>query len=212
MLKLVELYFQLLVLCNKKNLKLKFLQKIVNIVCILLRNYNDERFKNDLLHLVLRMSNEMEEGEKMELLYLGIDHVNREWEKQQELSNAEIIKINPFIVSFLAELSFKFGFEDDGRAEYKVLKLEFYYILAINFNESDYFESKKKLALSSIDINHSLSNNMVFNILEIRKVFYDNLRKHLRSVYGDYQFDRPEHEGLLSVINEIVSFRIQTVN
>ena len=70
------------------------------------------------------------------MLYLGIDHVNRDWEKQQELSNAEIIKINPFIVSFLTELSFHFGFDDEGRADYKVLKLEFYYILAINFNEN----------------------------------------------------------------------------
>lgn len=211
MLKLVELYLQLLVFCGKKNLKLKFLQKIVNIICILLKSYNDKKFKNDLTELVLRRGEDLNEEEKLELLYVSIDHVNREWEKQQELSNAEIVKINPFIVSFIAEISYHFGFEDEGRADYKVLKLEFFYIMGINFKESDYFESKKKLALASIDINHPLSNNMVFNILEVRKIFYEALKKHLRSVYGDYEVDRTEHEGLLAVIDEVVTFRIQTV-
>lgn len=41
-----------------------------------------------------------------------------------------------------------------------------------------------------IDINHSLSNNQVFNMLEIRKVFNENLRQHLRTVFENYQLDR----------------------
>ena len=83
--------------------------------------------------------------------------------------------------------------------------------MAINFKESEYFESKKKLSLATLDINHPLSNNMIFNILEVRKIFYEAMKKHLRSVYGDYQLDKPEHEGLLAIIDEIITFRIQTV-
>lgn len=62
-----------------------------------------------------------------------------------------------------------------------------------------------------VDLNHSLGNNQIFNMLEIRKVFHESLRQHLRSVYENYQLERQEHEGLLAIIDEIVSFRIQVV-
>ena len=65
--------------------------------------------------------------------------------------------------------------------------------MAINFKEAEYFESKKKLSLASIDINHSLSNNLIFSILAVRKIFYEGLKQHLRSIYGNYQIDTPEH-------------------
>jgi hypothetical protein len=60
-----------------------------------------------------------------------------------------------------------------------------------------------------IDINHSLSNNQIFKMLEVERVFQESLRQHLRSVYENYQLSRQEHEGLLAIIDEIVSFRIQ---
>jgi hypothetical protein len=56
-------------------------------------------------------------------LFFSIDYVNREWEKNQEHSNIEIIKINPYVVSFIADMAFHFGFEDYGRPDFKVLKL-----------------------------------------------------------------------------------------
>lgn len=73
--------------------------------------------------------------------------------------------------------------------------------MALNFKENEYFESKKKLSLASVDINHSLTNNNIFNILEIRKILHDGVRAHLKSIYGDYQFEKIENEGLLAVID-----------
>lgn len=62
--------------------------------------------------------------------------------------------------------------------------------MALNYKENEYFESKKKLSLVSIDINHSLSNNLIFNILDVRKVLYDAMKAHLRSTFGDYTIDK----------------------
>ena len=45
----------------------------------------------------------------------------------------EIAKISVYTVYLLGELVAKYGFDDMERAEYKVLKLEFYYILALNY-------------------------------------------------------------------------------
>lgn len=113
------------------------------------------------------------------------------------------------MVSFISELAYNFGFDDNNRPDSKVLKLEFFYILAINYKENEYFESKKKLSMIPIDINHSLSNNQIFNMLDSRRVYQENLRQHLRTVYESYQLDRQEHEGLLVIIDEVISFRIQ---
>jgi hypothetical protein len=41
-------------------------------------------------------------------------------------------------VKLIAEFVSLYGFSDEGRSEYKVLKLEFYYILALNYKQSDY--------------------------------------------------------------------------
>ena len=62
--------------------------------------------------------------------------------------------------------------------------------MALNYKENDYIESKKKLSLVSIDINHSLSNNIIFNILEVRKVLYEGLKNHLKSTFGDYSIEK----------------------
>ena len=40
MVKLVELYLKLLIMCSKKTLKTKFIQKISVIVCKLIKGYN----------------------------------------------------------------------------------------------------------------------------------------------------------------------------
>ena len=123
MLKLVELYMLLLTFCGKRNLKIKFIQKLAVIIYGLIRKYNDEKFKNDLTEIIMKTSKALEKEEKSELLFFTIDYVNREWEKNQEHSNNEIVKINHFIVSFISEMAYEFGFEDYGRPDYKVLKL-----------------------------------------------------------------------------------------
>ena len=69
------------------------------------------------------------------------------------------------MVSYIAEVTYEYGFDDNNRPDCKILKLEFFYILAINYKENEYFDSKKKLSMISIDINHSLSNNQIFNML-----------------------------------------------
>jgi hypothetical protein len=89
--------------------------------------------------------------------------------------------------------------------------LEFYYILALNYKESEYFESKKKLSRTLLDINPSLANNSVFAVLETKKTTHGAFRAHLLSLYGESLggVTRPEHEGLLAVIDEVVTYRIQ---
>ena len=82
------------------------------------------------------------------------------------------MKINSHVVSFLADFSYEFGLEDYGRPDFKVLKLELFYILALNSKEMSYFESKKKLSLVRLDINHSLANNSIFNMLSMQKNSY----------------------------------------
>lgn len=42
-------------------------------------------------------------------------------------------------MSFISELAYNFGFDDNNRPDSKVLKLEFFYILAINYKENEYF-------------------------------------------------------------------------
>jgi len=68
-------------------------------------------------------------------------------------------------VRFIAEFVANYGFSDEGIQDYKILKLEFYYILALNYKEREYFESKQKLSRTILDINPTLSNNSIFNKL-----------------------------------------------
>ena len=49
MLKLVELYVVLMSFCVKRNLKIKFIQKLAVIIYRLIKSYNEEKFKNDLV-------------------------------------------------------------------------------------------------------------------------------------------------------------------
>lgn len=88
-------------------------------------------------------------------------------------------------MKLIAEFVSLYGFSDEGRAEYKVLKLEFYYILALNYKQSDYIESKQKLSRTLFDINPSLSNNSVFNVLQTRKAAHEAFRSHLKTLYGE---------------------------
>ena len=64
MLKLVELYIKLLTFCGKRNLKIKFIQKLAVIIYRLIKNYNDEKFKCDLVEIVIRTTKELEREEK----------------------------------------------------------------------------------------------------------------------------------------------------
>lgn len=58
----------------------------------------------------------------------------------------EIALISVHAVKLLGEMVGVFGFGDLGRVDFKVLKLEFYYVLALNYKENAYFESKQKLS------------------------------------------------------------------
>jgi hypothetical protein len=49
MLKIVELYLLLLTFCGKRNLRMKFIQKLAVVIYRLIKNYNEEKFKNDLI-------------------------------------------------------------------------------------------------------------------------------------------------------------------
>lgn len=50
----------------------------------------------------------------------------------------EIALISTHGVKLVGQFVGTYGFSDLGRAEFKVLKLEFYYILALNYKESSY--------------------------------------------------------------------------
>lgn len=60
-----------------------------------------------------------------------MEFVCREWKGEQGRTMNSIAKINPFTVSFIAEMADEFGFEDSK--ENKVVKLEFFFILAVNY-------------------------------------------------------------------------------
>ncbi len=49
------------------------------------------------------------------------------------------------------------------------------------------------------------------NILKTKQDAYEQFKSHLRSLYGDYELTKPEHEGILAVIDEVVTYRIQLV-
>lgn len=116
--------------------------------------------------------------------------------------------MDQYVISFLANFTYEFGFEDYGRPDYKMFKIEFFFIMALNYKELNYFESKKKLSLARIDLNLSLTNNSIFLMLSSGKSYYDSFSLHLKSIFGNYGF-KNEYEGLLAVIDEIVTFRIQ---
>lgn len=97
----------------------------------------------------------------------------------------EIAEISSESVRVIGEVVSAFGFGDFGRAEYKVLKLEFYYILALNYKQGEYIESKQRLSRTLFDINPSLSNNAVFNVLQTRKAAHQAFRSHLKTLYGE---------------------------
>lgn len=79
MLKIVELYLVLLTSCPKKNLKLKFIRKIVAIIYKLLKSYVEEKFTADLTNLVVNISKLLLEEERTEFLFIIVETVNREW-------------------------------------------------------------------------------------------------------------------------------------
>lgn len=64
MLKLVELYFYLIIYCAKVKLKIRFIRKIVIIICKLLKNYNDDKFTCEITNLVLKLGDELSENER----------------------------------------------------------------------------------------------------------------------------------------------------
>ena len=66
-----------------------------------------------------------------------VDTATHDWEsKQSLLLGHEIAPISIHAVRLLADFTSSFGFSDEGRAEFKVLKLEFFYVLALNYRES----------------------------------------------------------------------------
>ncbi len=58
-------------------------------------------------------------------------------------------------------------------------------------------------------INVNLSNNQIFDTLQIRKVTQEKFKNHLRQLFGEYTLERKEHEGVLAIIDEILTYRIQ---
>jgi hypothetical protein len=101
-------------------------------------------------------------------------------------------------MSFIIE---KFGLYDGNDPTKKSTKLEFFYILALNFNENSYFESKKRLSKTHLSINTTLSNNPIFDTLQTRKITQEKFKSHLTQLYGKYELDKKEHEGILAVID-----------
>ena len=71
----------------------------------------------------------------------------------------------------------------------------------MNYNENSYIESKKRLSSCGLTINANLSNNPIFDTLQIRKVTQEKFKNHLRQLFGDYSLERKEHEGILAIID-----------
>ena len=163
---LLELYFLLLENCSKARLKLKFLGHLAMQISKLLDCQKDQKFTEDISGVILRAAQKMKPEERSEFLFGVVDTATHDWEsKQSLLLGHEIALINVHVVRLLADFVMAFDFSDEGRAEFKVLKLEFFYVLALNYRESDYFESKQKLSRTDLDLSPSLANNSIFATL-----------------------------------------------
>lgn len=73
--------------------------------------------------------------ERQLFIYSILERLNEQWENDQSVRiNNEISKIDPEVLEYLSFVIEKFGLDDENDPTKKVLKLEFFYILAMNYN------------------------------------------------------------------------------